>query len=57
MSKPITLSLLIATALLPACDQALEIVEPLRPATDVCADLGEDQCKRPDPDDVIATKP
>ena len=52
MTKSIPLSLLIATALLSACDPVAQIVRPLQPATDVCADLGEDQCQQPDPDDV-----
>lgn len=53
MSKPFVLLLSLAAAtLLSACDPLAAIRPPLDPATEVCTDLGEDQCELPDPGDV-----
>lgn len=52
-SVPLLLSLT-AVALLSACDPLASIRPPLDPATNLCSDLGEDQCKRPAPDDFTA---
>lgn len=43
---------LASVVLLSACDVLASFEPPLQPATDVCTDLGADQCRRPNPDDL-----
>jgi hypothetical protein len=52
--KPIAVLVSLTATLLSACDPLATLERPLDPATDLCADLGEDQCRRPKPDDLTA---
>jgi len=50
-TKPLALLLsLTAASLLSACDPVEMILDPLRPADTLCADMGEGHCTVPEPD-------